>query len=221
MGERMKIIGLAGEKHVGKSLVASFFVQSERFVELAFADPLKEALVKLTGLEPKYFYDQNFKEKELPYFISIDHDFLDKLYLIIDDWGILLTQEMKDRIDCFAGTTIKTARELMQTVGTDILRNYIRDDIFIVLLFSRLKEISGDVIITDVRLKNEREALQKAGAKLMRIKRPSLNNKDTHISENDLGKDNEYHVVILNDDISIGQLRSEVLMWYSVAVKSK
>jgi hypothetical protein len=218
----MTIIGLGGEKETGKNTVATFFVESERFKEIAFADPLKEMLVKLTGLDPKYFYDQNFKEKELPYFINIDHDFLDRLYNIVENqWGINVDFEQRDKIDCFAGTTVKTARELMQMVGTDILRRYIRDDIFVVLLFSRLKEIDGDVVVTDVRLSNERDALRKAGAKLMRIKRPSVTKKDNHISENDLGKDSEYDAVVLNDDITIGQLRSEVLMWYSVAVKNK
>lgn len=218
----MRIIGLAGEKGSGKSTISKFFVESERFTEIAFADPIKAALIKITGLERKYFYDQDYKELELPYFVTIDHDFLDKLYNIVEnDWQILLTQEMKERIDNFAGTVIKTPRELMQTVGTDILRHYVRDDIFIVLLFSRLKEISGNAVVSDVRLHNEREALKKAGAKLMRIKRNSLIKKDNHISENDLGNDSEYDAVIKNDDISLGQLRSEVLMWYSVAVKSK
>ncbi len=216
------IIGLAGEKFSGKSLVASFFVKSEKFVEVAFADPLKEMLIKITGLDSKYFNDQSFKEKELPYFITIDYDFLDKLYNIVENqWGINVDFDQRGLIDCFAGTIVKTPRELMQIVGTDILRRYIRDDIFVVLLFIKLKEISCDVVVTDVRLKNEREALKKAGAKLMRIKRPSIIKKDQHISENDLGKDEDYDAVILNDDIGITQLRSEVLMWYSVAVKSK
>ena len=78
----------------------------------------------------------------------------------------------------------------------------------------------------DVRLKNEREALKKAGAKLMLIKRTIKKDGlvrdfgtsvDLHISENDLGLDDEYNAVINNNDISLGQLRSEVLMWYNVA----
>lgn len=217
----MKIIGLAGEKGVGKNLVASFFVQYERFTEMAFADPLKDMLVKLSGYESKYFHDQKLKEVEFPKFVEIDHDFLDKLYNVIESYGFIISYEQREGIDHFAGTVIKTPRELMQILGTDILRRYIRDDIFVVLLFSRLKEISGNVVVTDVRLVNERDALRKAGAKLMRIKRSSLIKKDNHISENDLGKDLEYDAVILNDDITINQLRSEVLMWYSVAVKSK
>lgn len=217
----MKIIGLAGEKESGKNTVASFFVQSERFTEIAFAEPLKNMLMKITRLESKYFHDQDFKEKELPYYVTIDHDFLDKLYNIVEnDWGINVDFEQREKIDCFAETTCKTPRELMQTVGTDILRRYIRDDIWIVLLFAKIKEISGDVVVTDVRFENERDALRKAGAKLMRIKRPSLK-KDNHISELDLGKDEEYNAVINNDNISLGQLRSEVLMWYTVRVKSK
>lgn len=217
----MRIIGLGGAKGSGKNTVARFFVESERFTEVALADPLKNILIKITRLEPKYFHDQNLKEKELPYFVTIDHDFLDKLYSIVEnEWGINVNFEQRDQIDCFAGTVVKTPRELMQMVGTDILRRYIRDDIWLVLLFAKIKEISGDVIVNDVRFKNEREALKKAGAKLMLIKRSALK-QDNHSSENDLGKDSEYDAVINNDDISLVQLRSEVLMWYSVSVKNK
>src|SRR5690606_23611837 len=148
------------------------------------------------------FYDQKFKEQELPYFINIDHDFLDNLYDIVeDDWKINVSFEQRENIDCFAGTVCKTARELMQTIGTDILRRYIRDDIWLVLLFSKIKEISGNVIVSDVRFSNERDALRKAGAQLLRIKRSSLK-QDNHISELDLGKDDEYDAIINNDDIS-------------------
>lgn len=218
----MKIIGLCGEKGSGKNTVAEFFVQSEKFKEIAFAEPLKTMLENITQLEPKYFHDQSFKEKELTSYIEINHEFLDKLYNYVEnDWGINVDFEQREKIDCFAGTVCKTARELMQVVGTDILRRYVRDDIWVVLLFSRIKEMPGNVIVTDVRFQNERDALKKAGAKLVLIKRPSVTKKDNHISENDLGKDSEYDAIILNDDISIGQLRSEVLLWYSVAVKNK
>jgi hypothetical protein len=216
----MKIIGIAGLKRSGKDTIANFFVESERFTKVALADSLKELLVRVFGVEKKYFYDDALKEGDLPERITIDYSHLDKLCDIVkNEWGFPI--EQRDRIDYFFGQEISSVRSLLQTVGNDILRDCIRDDIFIVLLFCRIKEISGNVVISDVRYKNERDALKKAGASLLLVKRNPLMNKDQHTSENSLGKDKEYDVIITNDDISLNQLRSEVLMWYSVKAKYK
>lgn len=216
----MKIIGLAGRKGSGKDTVGNFFVESERFTKVALADPLKEMLVKVFHVEMKYFTDDKLKEQEFDR-ITIDYFHLDKIRDIVENqWGFVIDRNTRELIeDRFYGREINTARELMQTIGTDLLRNFVRDDIFIVLLFARIKDISSNVVVSDVRLKNEREALKRAGAKLILIKRDELMRKDQHISENDLGKDSEYDVVVKNDDISLNELRSEVMMWYSVGMK--
>lgn len=214
----MKIIGISGKKGAGKDCVADFFVNGEKFKKLALATPLKQMLSSVFELDIKYFDDEKLKEAELPYFITIEYHHINKIERYVSEvWGFTVDYVAQHSFIDFVGTEIRTARKLMQLVGTDMLRKHIRDDLFIVLLFTKIKELSCDVVVSDVRLKNEREALKKAGAKLMLIKRDALENKDKHISENDLGKDAEYDAVINNSDISLGQLRSEVLMWYNVA----
>lgn len=218
----MKIIGIAGNKGSGKDTVANFFVESEKFCKVSFAAPLKELCSEVFEIEHQYFENEKLKEQELPHFVTIDHHHIAKIERILkSEWGFDVDYVAQNNLIDFVGKEIKTARKLMQTIGTDMLRKHIRDDIFIVLLFAKIKEIGCNVVISDLRLKNEREALKKAGASLVLIKRDALENKDKHISENDLGADNEYDAVINNSDISLGQLRSEVLMWYSVAVKYK
>lgn len=227
----MKIIGIAGRKGSGKSTVANFFVESERFVSIALADPLKELIARVFHIEKKYLYDEKLKESEID-MITIDYSHLDEIFNIVEnEWGFVINKDVTEKgeivdrsnkqliEDRFFDRELRTSRELMQTIGTDMLRTFVRDDIFIVLLFAKIKEISSNVVVSDVRLKNERQALKKAGANLILIKRNELTNNDQHVSENDLGKESEYDVVIKNDDISLQQLRSEVLMWYSVKVK--
>lgn len=216
----MKLIGLAGKKNCGKDTVANIFVEAEGFKKIAFADPLKEMLGKVFHLEAKYLHDEKLKEAELPERITIDYTHLDEIREIVKDWGFVVDRDSREGMESFFGREIRTARELMQTVGTDILRRYIRDDIFIVLLFSRMKDFNGHIVVSDVRLKNERDAIKKAGGTMMLIKR-DVANKDSHISENDLGTEKEYDVVIKNDDITLNQLRSEVTMWYVVKEKYK
>ena len=60
-----KLIGLAGPGLVGKSTTAETLTTFHGFEEKAFADPLKESLMALTGLDRKYFYDQEFKHEHV------------------------------------------------------------------------------------------------------------------------------------------------------------
>lgn len=217
----MKIIGIAGRKSSGKDTISDFLVGSEGFVKVALADPLKTMLSRIFNIEAKYFNDQKLKESELPYFIDVDYDHLDKLRNIVEnEWQFPINLQQREKIEAIFGTRITTPRQLMQTFGS-LLRDQVREDIWIVLLFSRLKGMDANIVVTDIRLQNERKSLQNAGAKMILVKRESLMNKDSHISENDLGKDDDYDVVIKNDDITLQELKSEVLMWYSVVVKYK
>ena len=217
----MKLIGLAGKKGAGKDEVSNMFVRAERFKKVSFAEPLKELCSGVFGIEAKYFNDQKLKEGELPYRISIDYAHIDKIRDIVEnEWGFVISREQRESLENFHGDEIDTARALMQIIGTDMLRRYVRDDIFIVLFFSRIKELGCDVVVPDVRMSNERKALKAAGAELMLIKR-GYDSKDQHISENDLGKESEYDVVINNNDITLQALESEVMLWYSIKAKYK
>lgn len=216
----MKLIAIAGKAGAGKDTVSDILVRREGFKKVALADPLKELCSKVFNIDIKYFYDQNLKTKELPERVVIDYRHLDKIRNIIEnELGFVITHEQREAMEDFFGDEIKTARELMQIVGTDIIRNCVRDDFWIVLFFTKIKDFDCPVVINDLRLKNEREALKKAGAHLILVKRDS-DSKDHHISENDLGKESDYEVVIENN-ITKQQLESEVLMWYSVKAKHK
>ncbi len=61
-----KLIGLAGPAMVGKSTVAEILRSRFNFEERAYANPLKKALMELTGLGKDYFYDQDFKHEFHP-----------------------------------------------------------------------------------------------------------------------------------------------------------
>lgn len=218
----MKLIGLAGKKGAGKDCVADMLVKREGFKKVAFADPLKELCSKVFRLDLQYFYDEKLKEKVLPDgYLNLDYHHLDKIRDIVQhDWGFPIDDKQREGMEEYYGYQIKTPREMMQLIGTDILRTFVRDDIWIVLFFLRIKDFGSNIIVSDVRLKNEREALKNAGAQLLLVKRYS-DSKDKHISENDLGTEADYDVVIKNEDITLQVLESEVLMWYSVKVKHK
>jgi len=55
---RRRIIGLAGPAFVGKTTIADSLLNHRK---ISYAKPLKDALISLTGLPPKVFYDKDEK----------------------------------------------------------------------------------------------------------------------------------------------------------------
>jgi hypothetical protein len=214
------IISLSGKKKAGKDTIANFLVEDKGFVKLSFATPLKELLVKVFKIDSSYLHDDKKKDEELDYYISIDYSHLDKMRDIIEnEWGFPIDYLTREKMEKFYDTEIKTPRQLMQTVGTEIIRGCIRDDIFIQLLIETVKKISRPVVVADTRLSNERNALNEMGALMCLVRRgPEDTHKDKHISENDLGDESEYDVLIDNN-IPLRQLRSEINLWYSIVYK--
>jgi len=64
--EPSMLVGLAGTAGSGKSTIARVMWLGDAFQILSFAHPLKAALIKMTGLDRKWFYDIDYKEKEIP-----------------------------------------------------------------------------------------------------------------------------------------------------------
>ena len=58
----MKIIGLSGPAGSGKDTVADFLCQTQGFVQIAFADHIRDGVAATFGLEQSYFTDRAKKE---------------------------------------------------------------------------------------------------------------------------------------------------------------
>ncbi len=62
-----KFIGFTGKAGVGKSTIAILIEAKYGYRRRAFADPLKSALVQMTGLPMRYFTEIELKEKIIPW----------------------------------------------------------------------------------------------------------------------------------------------------------
>lgn len=97
----------------------------------------------------------------------------------------LTDQTLKATVDSFWGIT---PREILQRAGTEAMRNTFDQDIWIKTLQKRLQSDPKQLYaISDVRYKNEAEAIKSWGGKVIRIDRdypdkPTSN----HISETEL-----------------------------------
>lgn len=89
----------------------------------------------------------------------------------------------KEQIDKRWG---KTPRELMQWLGTDILRQHIRNDFFIIQVEDLIHKYKGkNIVISDARFPDECNMIWKLNGVIIKIIRPGhTGTKTKHISEN-------------------------------------
>jgi hypothetical protein len=135
---------------------------------------------------------------------------------ILEDDGFFISEDVYRAITHdFVGKRLTSIRDCLQVVGTDICRVYVDDGIWLSYIAKQVSDGNKNFVVTDARYKNERDFLRSIGAFLVLIKRKSLDKmeKDTHISENDLGDDSEYDVVVNNDSCK-NHLQSSMAMWY-------
>ena len=66
-------------------------------------------------------------------------------------------------------------RWVMQTIGTEMFRNHIGEDVWVKSLLARINSSSHDKFaVTDVRFPNEVDHLQRVGAEIVYIRRPKV-----------------------------------------------
>jgi hypothetical protein len=199
------IIGIGGEKQHGKDTVANYLVSKYGYTKKAFADRLKE-ICKISFPEVNIYDEQN---KETPFEQPIAatksqiESILDE---VISGHGYnripaeVITQIYNVFLDkvCF-----RSVRDILQFVGTDILRNLIDEDFHYFTVANSFKSIENGVV-SDCRFANERMNLHiqfSHRCRLIKVVRPSKekNSSSKHASENSLGKDEEYDHIIIND----------------------
>lgn len=176
-----------------------------------FGEPLKEIVCILTGCTLSQLEDQEFKKRELPAIWN-------RSVKEAREW--LMLQEFQESVLVSDETVIqiannrnfkwtRTYREMMQEIGTEVMRNHFVDDIWINALMGKyirnysvygfgdkVKDIYPDWIITDVRFPNEAKAIKEAGGLLIRI--DGLPRVSDHPSEISLDNYQEFDVHVQN-----------------------
>lgn len=167
------LIGLIGNKGSGKDTFANYINKKYDFISYAFADKLKQICKILFELNDEQL---NGKLKE------------DR----IDELGV-------------------SPRTLFQRIGTDLFRNllpviipelkkFLKNDSIWIKSFEiwyKKKQKNQNIVVTDVRFKNEADIIKKNGGILIKINRFDKSN-DNHLSENEL-ETIDYDILILND----------------------
>jgi len=156
------IVGLAGLKGSGKDTVAAYLVKEHGFERKAFADPLKNSVAALFGIQ----YHQVDQLKNNP----------DARIQLVVPLGKPPRMD-EDVLEC-------TFREFLQRYGTEAHRDVFGQDFWLDYTLPVQGFYPGRAIcVTDVRFENEAERVKMLDGCVWVIDRESVVPTDTHESE--------------------------------------
>lgn len=172
------IIGLSGFARSGKDTVADYLVSEYGYTRIAFADPMREALYRLNPM------------------ISV-HD--------------MTHVPLASAVDGMGWEEVKTAsadlRGLLQRMGTEVGREMFGEDVWVK---QALRAVSRheNVVFSDVRFKNEADALRELDGQLWRMTRTGVGAANEHLSEHALS--GYYFNEEISNDGSLDDLYAKV-----------
>ena len=141
------IIGLVGLIGSGKGTISDYLINEYGFVSYSFASSLKDCLSAIFGWDREMIEGSTIESRE----------WREK----IDPWWA-----SKLSIPNF------TPRWAMQNIGTELFRNQFHTDTWILSLQRKvLNSSSKNIVISDIRFKNEFHAVQDLGSTMIQVKR--------------------------------------------------
>ena len=182
------IIGFSGRMGSGKGVLASV-CEKHGYKRLSFAMPLKELCAKILCIT----LDELIKFKNNVQSINLKID--DYICEIIADETNLPFDKIKDA--CGENRIIATVREMLQFIGTDVIRNI--DENWHVKAIVNMMKPDGKYVIDDIRFPNELDSLNHMGATCWYVVRPTVIRLTHHPAEESL----KWHMfgknVVVND----------------------
>ena len=176
-----RIIGLLGNKGIGKDTSGNYLVEKYGYKRYAFADPIKEISRHLFNLNDAQLYGDKKEE--------------------IDERWNLNPRTIFQRIGTEFGqyTIYNIFPELKEKFNTRQLWVYhfnlwLKDEI--------KKNKNINIVITDVRFSHEIKEIKKQGGEIIKISNPKLKNLDKHISEVEIETLKYDDIIINNKDLS-------------------
>lgn len=208
------ILGLSGKALSGKDTVADYLLDNYNWTrKTGFATNLKVACMEIFDLTEFQSFEQAGKSARLEKVRIVTEEVL----CSIIDWMQKTHDVNLDDKDysSLLGKELYTPREIQQFVGTDIMRFY-SPDYHMEVVFRSIDK-NENVIIKDVRFKNEAQAVLDNGGKLIRIYRPDIlralhgaSIDSAHASETQLDDWTDWTYVLNNDSDTLTSLYDRI-----------
>lgn len=192
------LIGFAGRCYSGKSELAKI-CEEYGYKIMSFGYPLKKLISDLLSVSIE---DINRLKK-----VDSEYFFKDMDMMFISKETEIPYEYVKEVIE---NKTFKNTREIMQFIGTDLIRKYNND--WHVNRIKSMLEPNEKYVFDDVRFPNERKMIEDLGGNCWFIVRPKLDCISNHESETSL-RWQEFDNVLVNDkDLGTLQLNWKILM---------
>lgn len=212
------LISFSGKRGSGKDSSAEALISRYGFKRIGLADKLKEICSTVFSIPLADMHNPDKKELLFPTPLIVGSNHIEHLIDILEEDGFAVSDEASRKLYKFVDLQMNSIRHLLQFFGSDVCRNCVADDMWLVYFGKEVKDTSLNVVVTDARFANERAFFKKLGATLILVVRPELEATDSHISENDLGVEADYDVVVKNVSTKIA-LHSDISMWYTIKHK--
>lgn len=176
------IIGFSGKMEAGKDTAAAM---------------LSYILLDMKRFRTSYFDYVSWSKEHEPKYITPFAKSLKRMVSILlhcEEKKLYDQPFKKQEIEWLEGSP--TVRKILQNVG-NALREKIDPGIWVKILFNRI-QYQPHVFISDVRYKNEADAIKAKGGIIIRINRPGEHD-NSHISETDLDDYDKFDYVVEND----------------------
>lgn len=170
----MKLIGLVGQKRVGKDTFADYLVKNYGYIKMSMAKPLKEACKTIFQLTDK----QLNEDKEIP----------------DPRWNNVTPRKILQIVgtQLFRNDLNKYIPELNELENTIWIHNFN-------LWYEKNKD--KKIIIADIRFIDEANMIKSHNGILIKINRGEFNYNDLHESEQELSKINTDYIINNNSDL--------------------
>jgi hypothetical protein len=140
------IIGIVGFIGSGKGAISDYLFQKYNYSNGSFASPLKDTVASI------FKWDRALLEGDT-----------------------VESREWRENVDEWWANRLNipnlTPRYILQYFGTDLCRTHFHQDIWIASMEKHLLSVSSNTVISDVRFKNEIDAITRLNGIIMRVKR--------------------------------------------------
>jgi hypothetical protein len=168
------IIGFAGRKRAGKTSLATYLTRCHEGTIVTVADALKNLVCDLLGFETieelNYYKDNGTswsfnKEKYAPIWAKT---------VCEQVFGEYTDEQYNEIVALFNEIYTYNVREILQFVGTDIIRKF-KPNWHVDKMIEAIKKAPTDLVcVDDVRFPNERKAIEDLGGTVFFVMLPNL-----------------------------------------------
>jgi hypothetical protein len=167
------LIGLLGQKRVGKDTVADYLVEKYNFKKESMATPLKDICKLLFGFNDNQLYGDKKEVTDL-------------------EWGVTPRIVLQ-----YLGTDV--FRQDINKIMPDINDNFWVKCMKNRLDNNHKLNPADKIVIADIRFQNEVDMIHELGGIVIKITRPNIDNTDLHISEANIDTITLYDILINNN----------------------